>query len=268
MKPPPIPAAAIAYLTAKGIRPGFHYMDVWLGEHSRNFTIAKMMDIDLLTDVRESIAKAKKDGITYRDWSKSITKLMQEKGWWGKQKMRDPQTGETVTAQLGSPRRLKTIFDVNTRQAYQAGVWERGSRSQGHPYILYRIGASREHRPEHLAWDGLVLPKDHPFWQTHNPQNGYGCKCSTRFVSAAKLRRLERDGIADMTSLKNGRPIRRIPIKTQHPKLETTTYVNKRTGKTHQGYKGIDPGFEHNPGVSDSTERLYREKLKAFEEEK
>ena len=27
------------------------------------------------------------------------------------------------------------------------------------------------------------------------------------------------------------------------------TYVNKRTGEVHTGDEGIDPGFEHNPGV-------------------
>ena len=28
------------------------------------------------------------------------------------------------------------------------------------------------------------------------------------------------------------------------------TYLNKRTGETYEGFEGIDPGFEHNPGSS------------------
>ena len=32
-------------------------------------------------------------------------------------------------------------------------------------------------RPQHLEWDGLVLPVDHPFWKTHAPPNGWGCRC-------------------------------------------------------------------------------------------
>ena len=29
-------------------------------------------------------------------------------------------------------------------------------------------------RPQHLEWDGLVLPVDHPFWQTHGSPNELG----------------------------------------------------------------------------------------------
>jgi hypothetical protein len=42
-----------------------------------------------------------------------------QKGWWGKKEMTDPLTGKTVNAQLGSDRRLKTIYSVNMRSAYQ-----------------------------------------------------------------------------------------------------------------------------------------------------
>ena len=32
-------------------------------------------------------------------------------------------------------------------------------------------------RPEHRAWHGLILPIDHPLWDTHYPPNGWGCRC-------------------------------------------------------------------------------------------
>ena len=88
-----------------------------------------------------------------------------------------------------------TLWRVNMGQAYQAGVWERGQRSTSHPYLLYRVGPSREHRAQHLAWDGVLLPKDDPFWAVANPRNGWGCKCSIRFVSRAQHRRYVRAGI-------------------------------------------------------------------------
>jgi len=261
---PPIPQEAIDYLKNKALKPGFHYMDVWLEEHNRAFTVAKCMDIDLLSDIRDSITTAMKEGQTYKEWSSSITKVMQEKGWWGRKKMDDPQTGETVESQLGCPRRLKTIFDVNTGQAYQRGVWERGYQSPTHPYVLYRVGPSKEHRPEHLAWDGLVLPKDDPFWKTHNPRNGWGCKCKTRFVSEAKFKSLEKNGLPDMTSMLDGRPTNTKPINTERPEMKKTSYLNKRTGEVHEGYQGIDPGFEHNVGSTHNLEKILSEKLKRF----
>ena len=41
--------------------------------------------------------------------------------------------------------------------------------------------AERSHngrtRSEHLAWDAIILPIDHAFWQTHFPPNGWKCRC-------------------------------------------------------------------------------------------
>ena len=34
------------------------------------------------------------------------------------------------------------------------------------------------------------------------------------------------------------------------PALRPLTYENTRTGRSHNGYVGIDPGFEHNPGTN------------------
>ena len=30
------------------------------------------------------------------------------------------------------------------------------------------------------GWDGTVLPLDDPWWSSHSPQNGWGCKCKSR----------------------------------------------------------------------------------------
>ncbi len=59
------------------------------------------------------------------------------------------------------------------------------------PYLEYRHGDSREPRLQHLAWDGLTLPADDPWWDTHYPPNGWGCKCK---VFAAGPRDLARAG--------------------------------------------------------------------------
>ncbi|MCS5516202.1 phage minor head protein [Pseudomonas qingdaonensis] len=68
------------------------------------------------------------------------------------------------------------------------GADGRSRAAQGSPYGLYRHGDALT-RPQHLAWDGTVLPLDDPWWSTHTPQNGWGCKCkfmvSERDVEAA-----------------------------------------------------------------------------------
>ncbi|GHU00016.1 hypothetical protein AGMMS49960_07000 [Betaproteobacteria bacterium] len=53
------------------------------------------------------------------------------------------------------------------------------------PYWKYiHSEAVTNPRPQHLAWSGLVLRHDHPFWQTHFPPNGFGCQCRVTSVRA------------------------------------------------------------------------------------
>lgn len=260
----PLPQEAIDYLDRKSLRPAFSYQDVWREEHNHAFTVAKAMDLDLLSDIRESLTTAMVDGKPFRQWRDEMADNLSRRGWWGRQEVTDPETGERIEAQLGSSRRLKTIWDVNLGQAYQAGVWDRGQRSGSHPYIMYRVGASKEHRPEHLSWDGLILPKDDPFWSTHNPRNGWGCKCTTRFVSEAQFQRYQRNGIPSPVR-GDGQPGRK-PIQTTAPKRNPREYVNKRTGERYTGYEGIDPGFEHNAGAGrmEQLGEIFREKDVSF----
>lgn len=42
---------------------------------------------------------------------------------------------------------------------------------------MYRHSGAEHPRLQHKAWDGLTLPADHPFWQTHYPPNGWRCRC-------------------------------------------------------------------------------------------
>jgi SPP1 gp7 family putative phage head morphogenesis protein len=143
----------------------------------------------LSRDTRKAAIAAVEKGQSFESFRKNIKPLLQEKGWRGKKEMADPVTGQTVNAQPGRGRRLKTIRRVNMRSAFQRGQWENTQASALHPYLMYRIGPSAHHREEHRKWDGLILPKDDPWRDSHFPPNGYGCKCYTVAVSEALLRR-------------------------------------------------------------------------------
>ena len=234
---PPVPREAIDYLRRKRVRTGWSHEDVWREEHAMAFTVAKMMNVDLLRDVQRSLIVAQQQGTTFEQWRKEMEQKMSASGWWGAKEVVDPKDGKKVIAQLGSSRRLRTIWAVNTGQAYQAGIWERGSKSSSHPFILYRLGPSKVHRAQHERWDGLMLPKEDPFWRAAFPRNGWGCKCTARFVSRAQAERYRREGLPG-----GGKP-RETP-----PKLRRVDYTNSRTGEVRRGIDGIDPGFEYNPG--------------------
>ena len=215
--------------------PSFSWLDVWQEMHSTRFTVAKSAGYDILSDISDAVDAALKDGTTLEDFQKRLIPILQEKGWWGRKQVLDPQTGQIVEAQLGSLRRLEIIYNTNLRMSYAAGRWASVERNKTlRPYLQYVHTTSREPRIEHLAWAGVTLPVDDPWWQTHYPPNGWGCKCGVRTLSA---RQYEEEGAA-------GR------IKTEAPRLRLGEWVNKRTGVRQMVPAGIDPGFGYNVGAA------------------
>lgn len=242
---------AIDYFRAKGLRPSFNFADMMGEEHATAFTVAKMMDMDLLLDVQKSLDEALSNGVLFRDWAEDIIPMLQEKGWWGRKEMRDPITGKVVVAQLGSPRRLETIFRTNLQTAYSAGKWQQiMDQADIAPYLMYDAVDDFRTRAQHKAWDNKVLPVTDKFWQSHYPPNGWGCRCGVIQLSDDDLEEL---GLQVDPS----------------PRIKYGPWTNPRTGRTEQVPDGIDPGFNYNPGRArfDYLKRLAREKAGAIEGE-
>lgn len=230
---PPVPKDALEWFRAKGYKVGFDYRDVWQEEHATAFTVAKAMTLDILETIRAAVDQAIEDGQSFAEFKRELRPVLERLGWWGVSSQADPLTGETRDVQLGSPRRLRTIFDVNLRTAHAAGQWQRIERTRKtHPFLLYQLGPSREHRPEHVSWAGIILRADDPWWQTHFPPNGWGCKCHVRQVSRREAERLMASGkYLDVA-----------------PDLGQREYINKRTGQVLSVPVGIEPGWAYNPG--------------------
>ena len=257
-----IPKEALAWLKSKKLTPGFDYRDVWRQEHSIGFTVAKMTQLDLLSDVRALVEDAMASGQSFAEFREVLKPLLVKRGWWGQQMMDDPLTGETKPVQLGSDRRLRTIYDTNMRTARSAGQWDRIQRTKrAMPYLLYTLGPSREHRAEHLKWANLCLPVDDPFWLTHFCPNGWGCKCGVRQVSKYEYDQLQKNGVPrnvqqlDDSGQPTGHVIRQIvPVRTEAPPVRRVKWVNKRTGEEEMVPEGIDPGWDYNPGTRRQAE--------------
>jgi len=268
-----IPREALEYLKRKNLKPAFSYRDVWNEEHASAFTVAKAIQVDVLADIKSAVEEAIEKGETFEHFKKNLRPVLESKGWWGRKAMEDPVTGKVREAQLGSDRRLKTIYQTNLRSAYGKGLWDRGQASEVHTHIEYRIGPSRKHRDEHLRWDGLILPKDDPFWNTHFPPNGWGCKCYARFVTEKHLEALRKDGYTRPGSVLGEGP-EKLPIRETRPAIRYKTWVDKRTGIVERLPEGVAPGFGWNPGLAgravpllDSTLKKTRESFPAqFEE--
>jgi SPP1 gp7 family putative phage head morphogenesis protein len=226
------PAEAVEHFRAKGFRIGFAWQDVWQDEHAHAFTVAKAMEEDLLADIRDAVDRAMAEGVPYRDFAAELEPTLRERGWWGRQPVLDPETGRIVRAQLGSPRRLRIIFDTNLRTSYAAGRWERIERvAASRPFLRYVAVLDSRTRREHRAWHGTILPVDHDFWKTHYPPNGWRCRCIVQQLSEADLRRR---GLAPSAD----------------PAVGMRRWRNPRTGAEIDVPVGIDPGFAYNVGLA------------------
>lgn len=227
------PKDALAHFRQKGLAQGFDYSDVWQAEHAKAFTVAKMMSRDLLETTRQALDQAMTDGQTFEQFKKNLAPKLQAAGWWGRKQILDPVTGQMVNAQLGSNRRLKTIFATNMRVSYQVGNWQRAwATRQSFPFLRYIHNDVRYPRPEHVAWHGTIRPIDDPWWNTHYPPCAWGCQCSTESLSQ---RMMDTQGYK-VTDKPASFPLRES--------------LNTRTGEVTDVEQGIDPAWNYNVGKS------------------
>lgn len=232
------PAEAIKWFREKGYALSFDYRDLYGKEHARAFTVAKATQLDLLGDIRSALDKALAKGMTLQEFTRQLRPELQRRGWWGEQEQVDPKTGEKKLVQLGSPQRLRTIYQTNMRQAQAAGRWERMERTRAErPYLRYVCLVDGLERKEHREWHNTVLPADDPWWDTHSPPNGWGCRCRIQQLSERELARLR------------AHPVLGKDLKTVAPEDVPRIYENPRTGARVRVPRGIDPGFEYNPGA-------------------
>ena len=148
-----------------------------------------MMDEDMLAETQKALQDALAQGTDFATFKARLKPYLMARGWWGKQLMGDPQDGEIKLVQLGSTRRLRTIYHTNLHSAYAAGQWARIERNKkAFPYLKYIPSDAAFPREEHRRFYGMILPVDDPFWQTHMPPNGWGCRCNVRVAPHAGAR--------------------------------------------------------------------------------
>ena len=213
----------IDFFRGKTSLPTRAWADVYKEEHDWAFVVAGASKRDLLTDLRGAVEKAIANGGTLEQFRKDFDQVVGKHGW--------QYNG-------GRGWRTRVIYETNLRQSYNAGREAQMADPElrkARPYGLYRHGDSAHPRPMHLSWNGTVLPLDDPWWSTHSPQNGWGCKCKKFMVSE---RDVERQG------LKVG-PAPAIEYE------EKVVGMNSPLGpRSVKVPVGIDPGFDYAPGQS------------------
>ncbi len=230
------PAQSVALLIDRSkLTKSYAWQDVWQDEHSTQFTVSRLARLDLLQALRDGLEKSVSGDLSRRDWTRDAEQLLTDANWWGVKAVTDPASGEIVLTKF-DPARLKLIYDINTRQAYSTGLWDRVNRSKKSlPYARYITKRDGHVRASHAAWDNVTLPVDHPWWQTHWPLNGWRCRCRAMSMS-------QRDYDA-------GKSPTGAALKKEAPAVVLRDYINPRSGEISQVPIGIDPGFAYNPGL-------------------
>lgn len=85
---------ALASFDGKTLMPRYHYMDVLAREHAVAFSVAKMMDEDMLADVQSALTDALSNSTDFDVFKKRMEPYLMAKGWWGKELVVDPLTGD------------------------------------------------------------------------------------------------------------------------------------------------------------------------------
>jgi len=191
--------------------------DEYMGAiHAKAFTVAGATKIDLVNDFHGAVASALENGTTITEFRKQFDDIVAKHGW-------------SYKGSRGW--RTRTIFDTNLRSAHAAGRWQQIQRTKkARPWLVYYTVDDSRVRDEHRKWHLVALPVDDPWWDTHYPPNGWGCRCWIITASDAQLKRW---GIE--------------PAKA--PPINTTERMNTATGEYYgEVPEGIDTGWDYNVG--------------------
>lgn len=148
--------------------PTARWTDMRHHAHERAFTVAGAMKADLLADLARAVERALIEGKGLEAFRKDFDAIVARHGW--------DYVGERNW-------RTRVIFQTNLLTSYAAGRLAQlkdPKLLKIAPYWRYVHNDSVIHpRPLHKRWGDmrLTLRHDHPFWTTHYPPNGWGCRC-------------------------------------------------------------------------------------------
>ncbi|MXV43916.1 hypothetical protein GS501_02465 [Saccharibacter sp. 17.LH.SD] len=212
------PSEAIRYFRQKVNVPTERWGELESAAHSRAFAVAGAASTALLNDFKTAVGRALSDGTTLQEFKKSFNSIVKKHGW----------------DHTGTPGwRAKVIYETNIADAYSAGRYRQMTTPEAlelYPYWRYVHHECAHPRPMHLAWSGTILLNSDSWWESHYTPNGYNCHCTIEVVSEARMRRNQ--WTVDKA-----------------PPIDLKPWRNPATGEIIHVPVGIDPGFQHNPGL-------------------
>ncbi len=240
------PEEIIGFFKEKGLKTSYDWHEVYADAHAKAFTVAKMTELDLLKDTKALVEKAIEEGQSYSEFKREAMKLFEKKGWVGTRIDVDSK-GNAHKVELGTPRRIKTIFDSNINSAYAIGRYrEQLEEIDVAPYWQYMSINDEHTRPAHQAMHLKVYKATDPFWSQFYPPNGWGCRCFVRNLTKSDVERQgltveSSEGKISYISKKVGNEEKEIPVYNPNKNIENVL---------RQPLLQPDAGWETNIGKS------------------
>lgn len=189
------PQQIVEWYKNKGYKFSWDWQEVWQEQHARAFTVAKAMKLDILQTIKDEVDKIFSQGITYEQFKKDLEPILKRLGWWGRVKASDvpgydPKSGidPNKIVELGSPRRLRTIYQTNANVAYSAGRYKMMiANAENRPYWQYKQIDRRTKRKSHSYYADKVFRYDDPIWDTIYPPSDWNCGCYVIPLTAAEV---------------------------------------------------------------------------------
>ena len=136
------------------------------------FFSARVASAHILEQLRAEIEKIRRGEADYASARARLKTFLADQGY-GQPAVDSPEDRDIQN--LPSTHRLDLILRQNVGMAHavaQREISENEAVKEIYPNYRYIANTER-----HARFDGLILPKEDPFWQTHYPPWDYNCKC-------------------------------------------------------------------------------------------
>jgi SPP1 gp7 family putative phage head morphogenesis protein len=182
------PEEAIKFFESKGYKISFNHYEMKREAHTKAFTVAGVIQMDVLKDIHQSILKGQQQGTALSQFKADIIPTLISKGWYEKKVVQ--YQGKEKTVDLSAPWRLKLIYNVNMRTSMMAGRYKAMTDAALlRPYWRYRTVGDAKVRDEHARLNGKIFHHKDRFWDKYYPPNGWNCRCSVDSVSKSEFNR-------------------------------------------------------------------------------
>jgi|GEM_PF-6928810 len=144
--------------------------------HSRMFTVAKVVQADILQIIYDGVQKGIDEGMTKKQVGIYLEQKLADNGWSGEKTVTDPKTGKTSKLKLDRSR-LEFIYQENMTRALTSGRYQR-QKSLASVLNIWEYEVIEDSRTTTIcnSLKNIVAEASNPIWNAIYPPNHFGCR--------------------------------------------------------------------------------------------